>query len=137
MAPDSLQEFIEDQLSGLRGLEFRPMFGGAGIYQDGVFFGALHKERLYFKTDETSRAEYEARGMGPFRPTPKQTLKNYYEVPVEIIEDAGALAAWARRAVACQEAKGKPRSRKPAARRKAPPGPKGPLRPKGRSARGR
>lgn len=117
--PDSFQEFVEDQLSRLGRVEIRRMFGGAGIYKDGVFFGALHKERLYFKTDEESRAAYISRGMGPFRPTPKQIIKTYYEVPVEIIEDADALVEWARRAVACQEAEGKPRPRKPAAKTKA------------------
>jgi DNA transformation protein len=33
--------------------------------------------------------------MKPFRPNPKQTLKTYYEVPVEIVENAERLAQWA------------------------------------------
>jgi len=41
--------------------------------------------------------------MGPFRPSARQTLKSYYEVPVEVIEDADALAAWAKRAIASRE----------------------------------
>ncbi|MCH8922177.1 MAG: TfoX/Sxy family protein [Planctomycetes bacterium] len=44
-------------------------------------------------------------GMGPFRPNKKQTLKSYYQVPVELIEDAETLCQWARKAVACQKAK--------------------------------
>lgn len=117
--PDGLQEFVEDQLGGLGRVEIRPMFGGAGIYKDGVFFGALHKERLYFKTDEESRAAYISRGMGPFRPTPKQIIKTYYEVPVEVIEDADTLVQWAKRAIACQETGGKSKAHVRVAKPKA------------------
>ena len=118
--PDGIQEFIEDQLSGLGRVEIRRMFGGAGIYKDGVFFGILHKERLYFRTDEKTRPGYLARGMGPFAPSPETPFKNYHEVPVEIVEDADALVEWAQRAVACQVAEGKPRPRKTAKRKASP-----------------
>jgi DNA transformation protein len=37
--------------------------------------------------------------MKPFRPNRKQTLKTYYEVPVEIVEDAEQLIEWAQRAI--------------------------------------
>jgi DNA transformation protein len=99
---DSFKEFVLDQLRDLRGVDCRAMFGGHGIYLDGVFFGILHRGRLYFKTDPASRPAYEARGMQPFRPNPKQTLKSYYEVPPEVLEDADQLAAWARQALSCQ-----------------------------------
>ena len=118
--PDGIQAFIEDQLRGLGRVEIRTMFGGAGIYKDGVFFGILHKERLYFRTDEASRPEYLARDMGPFTPSPETPFKNYHEVPVEIVEDADALVEWAQRAVACQVAEGKPRPRKTAKRKASP-----------------
>lgn len=36
--------------------------------------------------------------MPPFRPNARQTLKNYREVPAEVLEDADELAAWARKA---------------------------------------
>ena len=36
--------------------------------------------------------------MKPFRPSEKQTLKNYYEVPADVIEDRSELASWASKA---------------------------------------
>jgi DNA transformation protein len=93
---DSFKDFVLDQLDGLRGVTCRAMFGGYGLYRGDVFFGIIHKGRLYFKTDEASRETYRQRGMKPFRPNAKQTLKTYYEVPVEIVEDAEQLVAWAR-----------------------------------------
>ena len=40
--------------------------------------------------------------MKPFRPNAKQTLKNYYGVPLEIIEDRDELCEWAMKAIGCQ-----------------------------------
>lgn len=98
-ARDNFAEFVQDQLAGLGGVEFRRMFGGYGLYRGDVFFGILYKGRLYFRTDDATRAEYLARGMKPFRPNPRQTLKSYYEVPAEVIEDADELVRWARAAL--------------------------------------
>jgi DNA transformation protein len=96
---DSFKDFVLDQLSGLRGLTCRSMFGGYGLYHGNVFFGIIHKSRLYFKTNPRNRPAYETRGMKPFRPNGKQTLKNYYELPVDVMEDQDQLTAWARRSI--------------------------------------
>lgn len=40
--------------------------------------------------------------MKPFRPNAKQTIKSYYQVPVNVLEDADVLCEWAKRAVAVQ-----------------------------------
>jgi len=96
---DSFAEFILDQLEDLPDLECRAMFGGHGIYQEEVFFAILYKSRLYFKTDAASAAPYRRRGMKPFCPNPKQTLKNYFEVPAEVLEDRDKVAEWARAAI--------------------------------------
>jgi DNA transformation protein len=63
-----------------------------------VFFGIIQNGRLYFKTNATTAARYRECKMKPFRPNANQTLKNYYEVPVNVLEDAGELTIWARQA---------------------------------------
>ena len=98
MKNDPFKDFVLDQLAGLRGVTCRAMFGGYGLYRHDVFFGIIHKGRLYFKTDERTRAAYLKQGMKPFRPNRKQTLKTYYEVPVDVMEDAEQLVAWAAQA---------------------------------------
>jgi len=102
MKDDSFRDFILDQLRDLGHVDCRSMFGGYGLYHAGVFFGIISSGKLYLKTDPATRPEYERRGMGPFRPNAKQTLKSYYEVPVEIIEDGESLAEWARKSVESQ-----------------------------------
>ena len=78
------------------------MFGGFGLYQDETFFGVIHKGKLFFKIDQSTVGEYRKRKMKPFRPNANQTLKSYYQVPAEVIEDADELSQWAVKATECQ-----------------------------------
>ena len=95
---DGFRDFVLDQLSGLPGLTSRAMFGGYGLYQHEAFFGIIHRGRLYFKTNATTAPRYRKRKMKPFRPNATHTLKTYYEVPVDVLEDAGELIKWAQQA---------------------------------------
>jgi DNA transformation protein len=100
MAKDhSFKDFVLDQLNDLRDVTARAMFGSYRLYRSGMFFGLISQQRLYFKTDETTRPHYIARGMNFFRPNAKQTLKSYYEAPAEIIEDAKQLTEWVQQAI--------------------------------------
>src|SRR5688500_8009829 len=101
---DSFVTFITEQLASVDDLSVRPMFGAHGLYAGATFFGIVCRGRLYLKTDAQSVGEYERRGMGPFRPNERQTIKSYYEVPADVVEDREELATWARRAM---RAKGK------------------------------
>ena len=104
MKDDSFKDYILEQLHDLGKVTYRRMFGGYGLYHAGTFFGILARDgQLYFKTSPASRAYYIKRGMRPFQPNEKQTLKNYYEVPADVIDDAETLAEWARQAVAAQK----------------------------------
>jgi DNA transformation protein and related proteins len=96
---DGFKDFVLDQLADLRGLTCRAMFGGYGLYREGKFFGIVHKGRLYFKVTPETVDQYKTHGMSPFRPNPKQTLKSFYEVPVDVIEDAEQLNEWAEQSV--------------------------------------
>jgi DNA transformation protein and related proteins len=102
---ESFRDFVLDQLQELDGVEARRMFGGFGLYQDELFFGILHKGRLYFKIDDSTVGEYRRHKMKPFRPNPKQTLTSYFQVPVDVIEDRDQLRVWAMNAIGCQTAK--------------------------------
>ena len=62
-------EFVELAVESLRTfgpVTTRRMFGGWGIYRDGVFFALIAHDTLYFKSDEESRAEFERASPGPF-----------------------------------------------------------------------
>ena len=96
---DSFCDFVVEQLERLPDFHFRRMFGGFGLYSGRQFFGIIYQRRLYFLTGDDTRPAYTAAGMGFFQPNPKQSLKNYYEVPADILEDHGALIKWAEAAI--------------------------------------
>ena len=114
MKKDSFREFVLDQLSELGEVECRIMFGGYGLYYGGglgrAFFGIIYKGRLYFKIDPGTLPAYIEMGMKPFRPNAKMTLKTYFEVPADIIEDPDQLTEWASKALQCRSPK-KPANR--------------------------
>lgn len=84
-------EFVLDQLSFLPGVRAQSMFGGFGLYSNELFFGIVHKDRLYIKGSAHTMSQLKAMGMKPFRPNAKQTLKSFYEVPLDVLESQMAL----------------------------------------------
>ena len=99
MAGERFHDRILDRLAALGEITARPMFGGHGFYWRDVIFGITHRERLYLKVNDHSRPAFEARGMGPFHPNERQTLKSYYEVPPIVLDDPEALLSWAGEAI--------------------------------------
>jgi DNA transformation protein len=82
------------------------MFGGAGLYLDGLFFALVADDVLYFKVDDSNRKDFEAADMGPFKPFPdKPTVMQYYEVPIDVLENRNILREWAQKAVRVAERK--------------------------------
>jgi DNA transformation protein len=103
---DEYLTYVIDQLGCMGPVQSRRMFGGAGLYFDGLFFALIADDILYFKVDDSNRPDYEAAGMGPFRPFPdKSTVMGYYEVPIEVLENRDALREWAEKALRVAERK--------------------------------
>ena len=99
MRDNSLKDFILDQLNELPEVVAVRMFNSWGLYSDTIFFGIINDGHLYFKTNEKTSLKYKELGMRPFQPSPKQKLKNYYEVPMDIIDNADELCKWATESV--------------------------------------
>lgn len=113
---DPFTMYVLDQLSGYAGTEGRAMFGGVGVYQDGVMFGIIFKRRLYFHVSRETAGSYTARRMKAFAPSPGKVMKAYREVPLSVLEDADMLTAWARTARGVPRATSRPKARKPRAK---------------------
>lgn len=115
---DDFRRFVLEQLAAAGRVTDRRMFGGVGLYLDGLFFALIDDDALYFKTDDAGRARYQRAGSRPFCPFPDRPdwQMGYWEVPADVLEDAEQLAAWAREAQAVALASKKTRA--PARRRK-------------------
>ena len=95
-------ELLKDLLAPVGAVTVKRMFGGAGIYIDGLFIGIVDKDVLYFKTDETTRKAFETEGTGPFEYDTKHgpgVLNSYWRAPERLLDDSDEMAAWAREAL--------------------------------------
>ncbi len=118
VTPD-FREFVLDQLASVRELRSRRMFGGIGLYAGERFFGIVAADELFFKVDDGNRAAYEAAGSEPFRPLAdrrRPVSMSYFRVPIEVLEDPGQLAEWARAAIRAANAPKRPVARPKAAK---------------------
>ena len=118
---ESYRAFVLEELNRVRPVTARAMFGGVGLYAADVFFALIAQDRLYFKVDDTTRGEFERRGMEPFRPFGEDSAMGYYELPADILETFEPLRAWTEQAVAvalrARDARGRKPAKRPAAAR--------------------
>jgi DNA transformation protein len=104
----------------------RRMFGGAGIFVDGLMIGLVSDGVIYLKADGATIPEFEREGQAPFTYATKDgahTLTSYWRMPERLYDDADELARWARdaHAVALRAtAKPKKKPAKRAAEKAAP-----------------
>jgi DNA transformation protein len=97
----SYKTYVLEQLRALGPIVARPMFGGIGLYRDGMFFGLMADDSLYLKVDDSNRAEFEQAGAEPFQPYGEHSYSmQYYEVPADVLEDRALLSEWAAKAAA-------------------------------------
>lgn len=97
---DAFRDYVLEQLGRITPVTARRMFGGVGIYADGLFFALLDDDVLYLKVDDETRSGYEAIGSGPFRPYGDDRAMQYYELPADVLEDLDALGGWVSDALA-------------------------------------
>ncbi len=94
------QEYVTEQLAAVGYIVAKKMFGGVGLYADGIFIALIAHDVLYLKVDDANRHDYELAGMDAFRPYPDKTrVMQYYELPVEVLEDREELYKWAMKSV--------------------------------------
>ena len=94
-------EYLLEQMQGVGPINARAMFGGHGIYHDGIMFALVADDVLYFKTDEANRPEFEQRGLSPFLYERKDKVisMSYNEAPGEVLDDPDEMTYWAQSAV--------------------------------------
>jgi DNA transformation protein len=96
-------DFIQEQFSGFGPVTVRRMFGGAGIFSDGLMFALIADEMLYLKADDVSKGEFEALSLPPFTYAVKggkKTVMSYWQAPEACLDDRDEMTDWARKAFA-------------------------------------
>lgn len=107
---------VQELMRGAGGVSARRMFGGHGVYVDGLIVGIVIDDTLYLKTDDTTRPAFVARDLAPFLYASKRrpaVATSYFAPPEEALESSAAMREWLRLALAA--------SRRAAARADARP----------------
>lgn len=91
---------IVDLLQFIGPVESKSMFGGFGVFLEGLMFGLVADNELYLKVDAENRQDYEDLGLQAFSygKNGKEFKMSYYQAPEEAMEDAELLSTWASNA---------------------------------------
>ncbi|HEX2612883.1 MAG TPA: TfoX/Sxy family protein [Fibrobacteria bacterium] len=107
-------------------IETRAMFGGVGIYSEGIFFALLSSQGLlYLRVGEKNRPAFEKAGSEPFMPysrvksrAAKRITMPYWVVPESVLARPSTLRRWAEKAL--EAARTARLAKKPVRRSEAP-----------------
>lgn len=92
-------EFLQEVFEQFGPVSVRRMFGGYGIYFNGLMFGLVSDEKIYLKVDTENTRFFEERGLGPFEYSRRgRTIQmSFFLAPEEILDDREEAALWAER----------------------------------------
>jgi DNA transformation protein and related proteins len=101
-------DFIRELFSQFRPVTIKRMFGGAGIYAEGLMFALVFDDAIYLRVDAASLPDFERAGSVPFvYPLAKNHVgrpsRSFWRLPERLYDDPDELAVWAGRAFAIAE----------------------------------
>ena len=96
-------DHVVERMAEFAPVQAKPMFGGHGVYWQGLMFALIAQEQLYFKADAVSVDDFTRLGLGPFTYEFKGKVGHlkYYQAPPEVLDESDQMAAWARKAYDC------------------------------------
>lgn len=117
MDPEHLRELF----AGFRPVTVRRLFGGAGIFADGVMFALVSDGTIYLKAGENNEADFERENLPPFQYQAKggkRAVMSYRKMPDRLYDDPDELAQWARNALQAAQQKAAPKRGRVAVRKR-------------------
>ncbi len=98
-APEALVDLFSHAIESLPGVQPRKMFGYPAAFVNGNMFSSLFQSSMILRLSERDRAvcaeRFEARR---FEPMPGRPMREYVEVPEQILKSPELLDAWLRKA---------------------------------------
>ena len=91
---------IRDLFAPMGEITTRKMFGGGGIYCDGLIFAIADDGRIYVKGDQDNISEFEDAGMEPFsyiNHDGQRMEMKYYQLPLKAHTDSGLACEWGQK----------------------------------------
>lgn len=88
---------VVDLLQSIGPVESKTMFGGFGVFMEGLMFGLIADNELYLKVDSSNQQDFEDLGLQAFgyEKNGKVLKMGYFQAPEEAMEDGELLSTWA------------------------------------------
>ena len=92
--------YVIDLMQSIGPVRAKSMFGGHGIFLEGLIFGLVADSVLYLKVDKETEIEFKVRGLEAFtyNKKGKEFKMSYYQAPEEALEDVEEMNFWANKA---------------------------------------
>lgn len=89
--------YITELMQGLGPVSTRRMFGGYGVFLDGLMFGLIADSTLYLKADDQSAPQFEEKSLEQFtyEKKGKPFRMSYYQAPEEALDNPEDMLDWA------------------------------------------
>ena len=103
VASDSFAEYLSDELAPLGRITMRRMFSKTGVFCDGLMFGMVTDNTLYFRVDDDNQAMFkEAASFPPLSYKKRGSLidLSFWRAPERLFDQPDELLAWAQIALA-------------------------------------
>ena len=92
--------YVVDLMQRIGPVRAKSMFGGHGIFLQGLMFGLIADSVLFLKVDQETEIEFKTRGLEAFtyNKKGKEFKMSYYQAPEEALEDDEEMNLWANKA---------------------------------------
>ena len=97
---EEFASYVVDLMQSMGPVRAKKMFGGYGIFLDGLMFALIADGTLYLKADKESESEFKSMGLDVFtyKKKGRDTSLSYYMAPEDTLEDPDQMTAWANKA---------------------------------------
>jgi DNA transformation protein len=101
-ARNEFVDYVMELMAGWATLSARKMFGGYGLYCEGLMFALIVEDELFFKTDKVNVAQFERAGSRPFvyQSKDRTVQLSYWSAPEACLDSSADMGEW------CQPAYG-------------------------------
>ncbi len=113
-------ELLKELLRGFAPFTVRRMFGGAGLFVDGIMFAIVIDDALYLKADAGTSRAFEEEGLAPFsyQRGGRSVQLSYWRAPDRLLDDGEELREWAHRSLNVARKTTAARPRRPAGKKR-------------------
>jgi len=95
-------QYVVDLMQSIGPVNAKRMFGGYGVFLDGLMFALIADGLLYFKVDKENQSQFIENDLPPFTyfKKDKECKMSYYLSPEDALEDADIMNTWGNAAYA-------------------------------------